>query len=199
MRTPTPRPSGSSELRKLTSLPGSPTVIALTHPTKNPERDNLLPRGGGAFLNETDGNLTLWANDERTITALGWAGKFRGAAFDPINFALEKGTCSTLVDELGRPIPSVWAFPTDQAHAGQATADRHADDDAVLFAMLSFPKGSMSDWARKTPSGEPAKWKVQRAIERLAKHKLVTQSRDEKWTLTKKGKAEAERVEGDLN
>jgi len=29
------------------------------HPVKNASRDNLLPMGGSAFLNEVDGNLTL--------------------------------------------------------------------------------------------------------------------------------------------
>jgi hypothetical protein len=46
--------------RKLTMLPGRPCVIALNHPPKaasGPEQ--LLPRGGGGYLNETDGNFTL--------------------------------------------------------------------------------------------------------------------------------------------
>src|SRR5437773_3967246 len=44
-------------LRTLVKMPGSPTVLVLCHPVKNATRDNLLPRGGGAFLNEVDGNL----------------------------------------------------------------------------------------------------------------------------------------------
>src|SRR5262249_10304965 len=45
-------------LRGLTELAGRPCVIVNTHPVKNASDDNLLPRGGGAFLNEMDGNLT---------------------------------------------------------------------------------------------------------------------------------------------
>ena len=42
-------------LRTLTSCPGNPAVVVLSHPTKNAAHDNLIPRGGGAFLNELDG------------------------------------------------------------------------------------------------------------------------------------------------
>ena len=44
-------------LRRLTTLPGGPSVIVPCHPTKNASNDNLLPRGGGAFIAEMDGNL----------------------------------------------------------------------------------------------------------------------------------------------
>ena len=37
-------------LRRLTTLPGGPSVIVPCHPTKNASNDNLLPRGGGAFI-----------------------------------------------------------------------------------------------------------------------------------------------------
>ena len=40
------------------TLPGGPTILALCHPVKNAGEDNILPRGGGAYLNEVDGNLT---------------------------------------------------------------------------------------------------------------------------------------------
>ena len=39
-------------------MPGEPCVIVACHPVKNASDDNLIPRGGGAFLNEVDGNLT---------------------------------------------------------------------------------------------------------------------------------------------
>ena len=47
--------------RKLCSLPGRPCVVALNHPTKVvPTPEQLLPRGGGGYLNEVDGNFTAW-------------------------------------------------------------------------------------------------------------------------------------------
>src|SRR5262245_16778202 len=54
-------------LRSLTQSPGRPTVLALCHPIKKPNGAvDLLPRGGGSFLNEMDGNLTLWGRGSRS-------------------------------------------------------------------------------------------------------------------------------------
>ena len=49
---------------------GKPAVVALSHPTKGADRKNLLPRGGGAFLNELDGSLTLWSASQGEVTEL---------------------------------------------------------------------------------------------------------------------------------
>ena len=50
-------------LRALNECDGNPAIMALCHPTKGASRSNLLPRGGGAFLNELDGNLVLWSHE----------------------------------------------------------------------------------------------------------------------------------------
>ena len=47
------------QLRSLTLLPGGPCVLILCHPTKRAADDDLIPRGGGAFLAEVDGNIAL--------------------------------------------------------------------------------------------------------------------------------------------
>ena len=61
-------------LRTLTELPGQPCVLVLCHPIKNAaDQTQLLPRGGGAFIAEMDGNLTLWRTDE--VTELWHTGK----------------------------------------------------------------------------------------------------------------------------
>jgi RecA-family ATPase len=44
-------------LRSLAKLPGGPTIIVTCHPTKKADNEDLVPRGGGAFLNEIDTNL----------------------------------------------------------------------------------------------------------------------------------------------
>ena len=51
------------ELVKL--LGGGPTVLVCCHPTKNAGDESLLPRGGGAFIAEVDGNLTCKKNGQR--------------------------------------------------------------------------------------------------------------------------------------
>ena len=76
-------------LRRLTiECPGSPALVALSHPVKNASAGNLLPRGGGAFLNELDGNLTLWSEVKGEATQLHWQGKIRGPDFSPFGYSL---------------------------------------------------------------------------------------------------------------
>jgi hypothetical protein len=58
------------QLRRFTTMPGGPTVLVNCHPVKNASSDNLLPRGGGAFLAEVDGNLTCTRND--TVVSAHW-------------------------------------------------------------------------------------------------------------------------------
>jgi hypothetical protein len=61
----------AKRLRELSRLPGGPTVLICCHPTKAAE--SLVPRGGGAFLNEVDGNLTCKRDD--LAVELHWHGK----------------------------------------------------------------------------------------------------------------------------
>jgi hypothetical protein len=188
------------KLRDLTKLPGNPMVLVPTHPIKNAAKDNLLPRGGGAFLNEMDGNFTLWAEGERETTEMHWAGKLRGPAFDPIAFALEKGTCADLVDVKGRHIASVFAYQVDQRRAESAHARQREDEDAVLVVMHQAPDRTLASWAEllgwtSPTTGEPLKMRVHRALDRLKSEKLATQKRD-RWILTNAVKTEAEKLEG---
>src|SRR5262249_53504877 len=75
-------------LRKLiNTIPGAPCVVANCHPTKNAQQDQLLPRGGGAFLAEVDGNLTA-AKTESNVE-LHWQGKIRGPDFAPLYFLIK--------------------------------------------------------------------------------------------------------------
>jgi hypothetical protein len=186
------------KLREFTKLPGTPAVLVPTHPVKNAAKDNLIPRGGSAFINEMDGNFTLWAEGDRETTELHWAGKLRGPSFDPITFALERGTCPELVDAKGRLIPSVWACLATADRAERATARQHEDEDAVLITMNNAPVGSFATWAKHLgwllPNGEPAKSRVERTLHRLKAEKLVTQKRG-RWLLTAAGKKEAEQLE----
>jgi hypothetical protein len=191
-------------LREFTKLPGNPVVLVPTHPVKNAGKENLIPRGGSAFLNEMDGGLTQWAEDERAFTELHWAGKLRAPAFDPITFALEKGTCSGLVDHKGRPIPSVWAFLADQRRVEQEVSRHTDDEDMLLVVMHQAPTHTLATWAEKLgwfsdkPDAEgrpvPLKPRVHRTLKRLEEGRLAKQIR-RRWTLTKTGKTEAERLE----
>jgi hypothetical protein len=167
----------------------------LCHPIKHvTDPSQLLPRGGGAFLAEMDGNLTCWLHDEVLVQL--HHNKIRGPGFEPMTFKLEKFTTPTLVDAKGRPIPTVRTV-----HAAQTDEDRQAsrardDEDRILVRLLGFPDLSMAEiaiglgWTFK--GGEAARSRVQRAIDRLSKEKppLVVKKR-EKWILSDKGKEAA--------
>src|SRR5262249_19387606 len=175
--------------RSLVDLPGGPCVLVNCHPVKNAGNDNLIPRGGGAFIAEVDGNLTA-RNDGSTVQ-LHWQGKFRGPDFAPLSFQLHTVTHERLRDSKGRLTPTVVAsYLSPAAQEELATVARTEEDQ--LLAVLSKNEGaSLADLARKVDwtlkTGEPNKMKVQRKLKRLLKHKLVTNDRDQ-WSVTEKGK-----------
>jgi hypothetical protein len=71
------------------------------HPTKTPDMTNLLPRGGGAFLAEVDGNLVCVLARSSMVVEVTTHGKFRGPEFTPFTFKLKQGTSAKLVDRKG--------------------------------------------------------------------------------------------------
>jgi RecA-family ATPase len=170
-------------LRQMTFLKNKPAVVALSHPVKNASRDNLLPMGGSAFLNEVDGNLTLWAGVERQTT-LHWQGKFRGPEFDPVTFELVEEHCEAVKNEAGVLLPSVVAKPMAEAEVEAAENRAEAEEDRLMRAMHGSRMASFATladqlgWKRR---------KVQRLMERLAEGKFVEQQRNKKYLLTNKG------------
>lgn len=186
------------DLRRLCELKGGPCVIVNAHPTKTPSKHSLYPRGGSAFLNEVDGNLRLWSDDEG-VTELHWCGKFRGPDFDPMSFKLEERRSDKVQDSKGRSIPSVVAVPVGEAEQALLSKSARSDEDAVLDVMLNYPNGSMASWCQNLgwigSTDEPQKSKIARIVKRLQEDGLATMKR-KKWVLTKTGKQEAERVLG---
>jgi hypothetical protein len=186
-------------LRGLAALPGGPCLLVLCHPIKHVvEPSQLLPRGGGAFLAEVDGNLTAWKRDDVLVEL--HHNKIRGPGFEPITFRLEKITTPKLVDAKGRLIPTVRAAPISE-HEEEATSQRaREDEDRLLVAMRGNADRSIADLARACgwtlQSGEPAKSRVHRLIERLekTKPKLVSKGRGDRWQLTDAGKSAADKA-----
>ncbi len=186
-------------LRKLTELPGGPCVLVLAHPIKYvTEAAQLLPRGGGAFLAEMDGNLTCVRHTDLLVEL--HHNKIRGPGFEPITFKLDRIQTAALVDARGRMMPTVRAVVTSEGEERYQHKHSREDEDRILAAILANPESSMSDLATKCgwtyPSGEPAKSRVQRGIERIdktAKPKLLQKNRD-RWELTEAGKTAARRA-----
>jgi hypothetical protein len=182
-------------LRGLTGLAGRPCVIVNTHPVKNASDDNLLPRGGGSFLNEMDGNLTSVKVDDSTVR-LHWQGKFRGPEFDPIMFTLERVTTAQLKDSKGKLIPTVIAKPLSDAEYRERREAAHSNEDMVLTAMLANEDASIADIAKACgwtyKGGTPDKSKVQRTFKALENKKLIEKLHDS-YVLTAKGKKAAKK------
>jgi hypothetical protein len=183
-------------LRELVTLPGEPCVLVACHPVKNAGPDNLLPRGGGAFLNEMDGNLTCAKTE--TVVKVHTQGKFRGPEWAPLHFQLHTATAEALKDSKGRPIPTVVAMPISEAEQQIAEARSRSDEDEVLMLMSDGRVRSLADIATDlhwlTKDRKPYKAKAQRASERLKGNKLADMSRGS-LVLTKKGKIEADRID----
>jgi hypothetical protein len=171
-------------------IPGGPCVIANCHPTKAAADDNLLPRGGGAFTAEVDGNLTAAKTD--STVELHWQGKFRGPDFAPTHFLVSTVTHQGLKDGDGRLIPTVIAeHISDQARDDIAAAAR-SNEVAVLEIIDANPAASQATIAAamgwKLYSGEPHKTKAARFLKTLIGAKLVKESRRTgRYTLTPEG------------
>jgi hypothetical protein len=171
-------------LRALTQLPGKPCVLVLCHPTKAADRANLVPRGGGAFLNEIDGNLTASLYDENLVDL--HHTKMRGPGFEPITFRIEKFTTPKLVDSQGRMMTTVRAVPLTDAEAAAQSRDTRQDQDKLLAALSANPNSSYPQLISACGWSNTAKSKVHRLFKQLEEAKLVKRERDI-WVLTPAG------------
>jgi hypothetical protein len=179
----------AKRLRELSRLPGGPTVLICCHPTKNVE--SLVPRGGGAFLNEVDGNLTCKRND--LAVELHWCGKFRGPDFAPMFFQLKVVTHERLKDSDGNLIQTVVALSLSDEGMRDISEHRRADEDQVLLSIEENPALSSRDRAQQMgwfmKSGDPYHMRVVRAEKALKEAGLIKKNRDG-WELSDRGKKE---------
>jgi hypothetical protein len=174
-------------LRKLTvELAGHPAVVIAAHPTKNATEDQLVPYGGGAILNEVDGNLTLWKSAEE-IVAL-HHGKLRGLDFQPVAYRFERTINPDMLDAKGQPValpvlkPVTPAEFEAQARAGTSLKIR------LLRVMASNPDGTQRQWRQALGCAVAT---VNKHLHSL-KAEGLTEKKLGKWCLTKKGRIEAE-------
>lgn len=179
-------------LRRLTFLPGKPAVLVNCHPVKNATQDNLLPMGGSAFLNEVDGNLTLWADAEKQVS-LHWLGKFRGPEFEPLAFELRIAESARVIDADGRLMPSVVAVPIAEATLEEGKRKLETDENRVLHILLANPSASFGHIAERAGfviDGRPSKTRVHRIMATLVQYRFAVKHRSGKYRITEKGKEE---------
>ena len=185
------------QLRSLVNLPGGPCVVILCHPTKRAADNDLIPRGGGAFLAEVDGNISLQKREALVVAAA--QGKFRGPEFPPISFALKTVYHPTLKDTRGRDIPTVVAEAISEDEGARLTATARRHEDLVLRTVDKHPTATVRERAawlgwRYAKSGKPDVSKVSRALKTLNGEKLIRSLRG-RWELTAAGEKELNRMD----
>jgi hypothetical protein len=171
-------------LRPLTRIAGLPSVVIAAHPVKNATDDNLVPYGGGAILNEVDGNLTLCKRAGSGLTALHWQGKLRGIEFEPALFRIDIGSCPDVVDTKGRQVQLPVLRPSTEVDAERSEAAAVNSDVALLRAMAASPRGGIRDWA---DAAKISKSDAARRLTRFKADKLVDKVLG-KWSLTPLGR-----------
>lgn len=173
-------------LRPLTQLDGHPSVLVAAHPVKNAAEDNLVPYGGGAILNEVDGNLTL-AKTGGGAVKMHWQGKLRGVEFDPLFFRIEAASSPLVIDARGRQVLMPVMKPATETDAAQREEAEINSDLALLKAILAEPSGTQQAWA--VTIGK-SKGLVNRKLQKLKAEKLVDAILG-KWSLTERGRKAA--------
>jgi AAA domain-containing protein len=176
------------QLRSLVNLPGGPCVLVLCHPVKNASSENLIPRGGGSFIAEVDGNLT--ANKDDSTVELHWQGKFRGPDFAPMAFLLRSVTHERLKTSRGKLIPTIIAEHLSETAQQDLSRTARHNEDKLLAEIANNGKASQSDYARACGwflrNGDPHKTKVSRVQSQLKAAGLIRVERGE-HVLTEKG------------
>jgi RecA-family ATPase len=179
--------------RLLCALPGRPAVITLCHPTKNAAtKEALIPRGGGGFLAEVDGNLCITRLSDR-IAELHWTGKFRGPDFQAVAFCFETLHTTRLTDKQGRLLPTVMAIVAGEAEIEAAAGRQAAEEKELLRAISASPAAAQNDWARAAgwlTGDKPNRSRVRRVVDRL-EHKKLVMKVGNTYVLTLAGKASA--------
>ena len=174
---------------------GSPACVVPAHPVKNASKDNLVPYGGGAAMNEIDTNLTGWKDgDVFTLHH----GKCRQSPFEPVCFRLEGRPISELVDRHGEATQSVVAIPITDAEAESAKIRTASIRDAVLLAIYDAgtdrAKATRRAVAQRLAQGgfDSTEHKVRAAINELRNSGHLEADTN---TLTPKGKREAKSMD----
>jgi len=155
-------------------------VLVCAHPSKNPSKETNVPFGGGSIVNEIDGNLSLWKNDDGTIE-LFWCKKFRGG-FQPVQIELVRATASAAVNSHGIASETVVANIIDADREEKIVKEAFANQLKVLRFYFKNKDAliSKSNIARALGwldnQQRPELTKLNRSLERLLKEGLLTQN-----------------------
>jgi hypothetical protein len=192
--------SHARDLRELSMLPGKPSVVVNCHPAagagKDMTRESCVPRGGSAFMNEIDTNLTVWS--EGDTAEFHWMRKKRGPDFSPILFEYK----AVNIVQHDQSVPTVVAHHIDEQREKDLRRNKKEAESRLLLAMYNAPNGTIREWALNAGftiktgrlAGQAHVSFTVRTMERLKEYKLLERSRRDGWILTKAGKEEAKDI-----
>lgn len=175
--------AAARRFRSLTKLPSRPAVLVPAHPAKAARKDSLVPRGGSAFLNEVDGNFSVWNEDN--IATVHWQGKLRGPNFEPLTFEMMRTEPEGLRDEDGRQMPCTVARPVLIMREEQLNRERVNLEDRALEAIKA--NGNLSEQGLADSIGI-TKSRAHRLINRLETKRWIKKN-GRAWVLTADGVA----------
>ncbi|WP_209599401.1 AAA family ATPase [Ruegeria sp. HKCCSP351] len=168
-------------------IPSRPTVIIPTHPSgKTADRQNLVPRGGGAFLNEIDGNLTTWKDPSDPFIRIHWQGKHRGPDFKPMTFELELYNDSKVADAKGRPLQVPVLTETTEGKVTDKEAAGRVAELRILTHLSVYPDSSYRKVAEATSISKST---VERRIKAMIADKRLKSLGTGVYQVTPKGDA----------
>ena len=152
-------------LRSFVNLPGGPTILVTCHPVKNPDMDNLLPRGGGAFLAEVDGNLVC-IKDAGTMAGRGHQARQvpRARLRAVLVQAGGRRRAQKLVDSKGRMIWTIYAQAISRDEQEQIEKAGLRSRTGCCGPCWSSPSCSRSATSPSIWAGSP--WKGSRTSRR---------------------------------
>lgn len=158
------------KLRALCQISRQLSLLIIAHPAgKTPTKDNLVPRGGGAFLNEIDGNLTVWSQDASQQT-LHHSQKFRGAGFDPMEWVMQIHEFDHLTDIHGTPLK----LPVSRPEMMIEQANREQQNDTFLRRYLESVRNEMPLSVREGAAQFGiSRWRMQQVVETAKQEKLI--------------------------
>jgi len=171
------------KLRDLCDVEDRPAMLIIAHPAgKTPSKDNLVPRGGSAFLNEIDGNLTVWSQDASQQT-LHHSQKFRGAGFDPMEWVMQIHEFQHLTDVHNTPLK----LPVSRPELMTESAKREQDVERILEAFLYTVDAGQPLSVRELATQQGiSRWRAEQIIKTAKDEKLIRRHA-KKYVLTQGG------------
>lgn len=185
-------------LRSLTRLNGAPAVLVLCHPSKQATQENMMPRGGGAFLAEIDGNWELWKPEGEDVATMRASSKIRGVPpWEPLHFHIAPVMLKAIAFPDGTPLTTSVARHVDDAENDGRHAKFSEDQKLLLEKIWQKPGATQRDLALacgwSTGAGDPSTGRVSRVVKALRSQRLIDVELG-KLVLTAGGKRALERA-----